>query len=149
MRIILRNIKITRNHTGKSSELVLNCVLHVPKLAKNLISVSSIAKENNAEVVFDREKCTVYTEDQKFVIGTLSDNGKMYKVVDPPLGEGSFMKYSESLDNQYANYSSCETPLELWHQRLGHLNHKYMRNMYVYIYINGCAYQTERKTLKS
>ena len=103
-------MKTADENTGKSSELVLNRVLHVPKLAKNLISVSSIAKENNAEVVFDREKCTVYTEDQKFVIGTLSDNGKMYKVVDPPLGEGSFMKYSESLDNQYANYSSCETP---------------------------------------
>ena len=132
-------MKTADENTGKSSELVLNRVLHVPQLAKNLISVSSIAVENNAEVVFDREKCTVYTEDQKLVIGRLSSNGKLYKVVDPPVPAPgrSLLKNPESLGHQYANYSSCESPLELWHYRLGHLNHKYMRNMYLRKLVDG------------
>ena len=72
-------LQMTSNNdnTGKASDLVLNRVLHVPQLAKNLVSVRSIAVENNAEVVFDKEKCTVVTEDQKLVIGTLSENGKL------------------------------------------------------------------------
>ena len=115
----------TNDNTGMHSDLVLNRVLHVPQLAKNLVSVSSIAVDNNAEVVFDKEKCTVVTEDQKIVIGTLSDNGKLYKLINPPTKDNSsVMRKTGVSTHDFASYSSCESPFHLWHRRLGHLNQK-------------------------
>ena len=134
-------LQMTSNNdnTGKASDLVLNRVLHVPQLAKNLVSVRSIAVENNAEVVFDKDKCTVVTDDQKFVIGTSSENGKLYKLINPPVkGSTSFVNNPHvSSDHDVAAYSSCESPFDLWHRRLGHLNQRYMRNMHLRKMVDG------------
>ena len=126
----------TDDGSGQESDLVLKRVLHVTALAKNLVSVSSIAVENDAEVVFDKEKCTVYTEDQKLVIGSLSENGKLYKMNHPPVKYGSSTGQS-MINSHFANYSVSASPSELWHHRLGHLNNKYMRDMYIRSMVDG------------
>ena len=90
--------------------LALNKVLFVPKLAKNLLSVRAMTNMG-AEVTFDKEKCVILKDNKRFTIGHVLD-GKLYRVNTP----------------EFANFTeSCSVPsLELWHFRLGHLNHKYV-----------------------
>ena len=106
---------------GNESDLNLEPVLYVPALAKNLISVRSITENEDAVVVFDRENCTVYKNDEKFVIGSVSENGKLYKMNKPP----------KSIDS--ANVvlkADRKISGELWHCRLCHVNSKYMERMF-------------------
>lgn len=66
-----------------------------------------------AEVHFDKEKCIVSKDGKSFVIGKLV-SGMLYTVNNVEFGQPST--------------ANEETP-EIWHQRLGHLNHNYIDQM--------------------
>ena len=88
----------------------LHKVLYVPKHAKNLLSVPAmIAMET--KVQFDGNDCIVSKNNKDYVIGELTD-GMLHTVKDP--------EYSQS---------SIDTSSQIWHQRLGHLNHDYIKKM--------------------
>ena len=87
--------------------LKLHEVLYVPGLKKNLLSVPAMTKMG-AEVLFDNEKCTVSKDGQDIIIGHKVGD-KLYKVNNKP---------------EYATLSlSKPASIELWHQRLCHLNY--------------------------
>ena len=92
--------------------LDLHKVLYVPKLAKNLLSVPIMASME-AEVHFDKEKCIVSKDGKNFVIGKLV-NGTLYTVNAIEFAQPS---------------TANEETAEIWHQRLGHLNHNYVDQM--------------------
>ena len=87
--------------------------LFVPKLTKNLLSVPTMASMG-AEIYFDKDKCFVRKDGREFVIGSLVRN-KLYTVNT----------------SEYAQISAANTALslEIWHRRLGHLNHTYVSKL--------------------
>ena len=93
--------------------LDLHKVLLVPKLTKNLLSVPAMALMG-AEIRFDRDKCLVLKNGKEFVIGCLPDD-KLYTVNTV----------------EYAQVSTTDSgpSLEVWHNRLGHLNYNYMNQL--------------------
>ena len=125
---------------GDSGEncLALDKVLHVPQLAKNLLSVPALT-QTGAKVLFDKEKCLVIKDDEVHTIGRVKD-GKLYKVNSP------------AICNEFANVSKEEhlphLTRELWHCRLGHLNHKYVNDLDKKNLVNGLnlPFADENKT---
>ena len=101
---------LTEGETG--CYLDLHKVLYVPKLAKNLLSVPAMASME-AVVHFDKEKCVVSKDGKNFVIGSLV-NGMLYTV--------------NTVETARISTANGETT-EIWHQRLGHLNHNYIDQM--------------------
>ena len=93
--------------------LALHNLLFVPKLTKNLLSVPAMA-QMGAEICFDKEKCTVIKNGKKITIGHML-NGKLFRVNTPEFAHLSTMSNILSLD--------------MWHQRLGHLNHEHINQL--------------------
>ena len=100
--------------------LALQRVVHVPTLAKNLLSVPAMCK-NDATVTFDKEKCVVYKDGEEHIIGS-AVNGKLYKVNQPK-------REVPPSDSAYVTTNSNRVSSELWHNRFGHLNNKYLKEM--------------------
>ena len=67
------------DENGIKRFVVLQTVLFVPHLSKNLISVRAMAK-SGAEICFDHEKCIIVKGETKFVIGRMMANDKLYRV---------------------------------------------------------------------
>ncbi|MCO5552057.1 hypothetical protein L7F22_005567 [Adiantum nelumboides] len=94
-------------------------VYYVPKLAKNLMSVSQIAKSGTT-VKFAEDHC---------VIKHLLPNGEHYRVLGPKIGKLYLLGCSKPM----TEYNSIFVPPSpdystlLWHYRLGHWNHGAMK----------------------
>ena len=92
--------------------LTLEKVLFVPELTKNLLSVSSIAK-NGCVLKFDEQRCIVSKEGNNITIGNIVD-GTLYRVNTP----------------EFANVATLSTPdLGVWHCHFEHLNHDYVNRL--------------------
>ena len=93
--------------------LALYNVFFVPNLTKNLLFVPAMA-QMGVEICFDKEKCTVIKNGKKITIGHML-NGKLFRVNRPEFVHLSTMSNTLSLD--------------IWHQRLGHLNNDYINQL--------------------
>ena len=102
---------------GKVKRLVLTNVLYVPKLACNLFSVRAATSHGNS-IKFSTTKCWIHDSKGKlYGMGTLVD--KLYQLDSKPI------------ENLHVSTGPQERrePLDLWHQRLGHLNIQYIRDI--------------------
>ena len=110
--------------------LALHRVVFVPELAKNLLSVKSMTK-NDAKVIFDKEKCVVVPPNGGPSFTIAQAVGNLYKV---NILMQEYANFSSSLNedtdiNIYDNSSDDVSSQQLWHARFGHLNLKYMQQM--------------------
>ena len=95
---------------SKSKKAVMYDVLHVPKLTCNLFSVRAAARKGNT-VKFGQFKCWIRGSDGSLK-GMGSLTGKLYHLKSEVItGQESASAVSEDLPE-----------IDLWHQRLGHLN---------------------------
>jgi len=92
--------------------LAVHNVLFVPNLTKNFLSVSAMA-QMGAEICVDKEKCTVIKIGRNIIIGHMLD-GKLF--VSTP---------------EFLHLLTMSNPpaLDIWHQRLGYLNHEYVHQL--------------------
>ncbi len=90
----------------------------VPSMACNLFSVRAAAQKGNF-VKFGRSKCWIRSKAGS-LLGMGSVRGKLYRL-DCECENASPIP-------EQAN-SACEESLDLWHQRLGHVNEKYLNTM--------------------
>ena len=105
MRFKMSNPKRARMHK----------VLYVPKLAYNLFSVRAAAQQGNL-VKFGPSKCWIRNRDGNLLrMGSL--DGSLYC-----LDSESILPAAEQAS------AACEQSSDLWHQHLGHVNAKYLRD---------------------
>ena len=119
------------DENGIQRHLALDRVLYVPDLAKNLLSVRYMTQNKGAIVSFDASKCTVSKGDTSFVIGSCL-GGNLYRV--------NQVKSDETINRNEANMAAheCKNPsADVWHQRFGHLNHKYIEKLMKNNLVNG------------
>lgn len=93
-------------------QIDVNNVLHVPRLAANLLSVSQIVKQKNS-VTFDENGCTIRNKANEIVARCTENNG-LYKFKN---ASGMCM-----LSKQNTNAFT-------WHRRLGHVNFQSLKKM--------------------
>ena len=113
-------VKITTEvRGGKKSPGWMTDVLYVPKLAGNLFSVRAAAQKRKV-ISFGHKYCWICDKKNRLV-GTGSTVGKLYKLdceVQKQSGE-SAQTAKESQDSE----------IELWHQRLAHVNYNQLRQL--------------------
>ena len=120
-----------------NSEILLTRVLFVPDLGTRLLSVS-VVTQLGCQVIFDRSGCTIWKDNVNIL--SASSQGNLFKVdlhhaniskatpndscnleFNPIPGKDERKK----MDNVITTNSQTKHPghdLQLWHQRLGHLN---------------------------
>ncbi|KAJ9556147.1 hypothetical protein OSB04_010761 [Centaurea solstitialis] len=100
------------SHTGSSRlhhNLVLNNILVVPRLTKNLLSVSKLTRDNHVDVLFSYPHFVVQDRTTKQVLAQGKCDQGLYVLQSSP----------------QALIASNKTPkasFETWHSRLGHVN---------------------------
>lgn len=138
-----------------SKNLLLDNILHVPDITRNLLSVSKFAKDNNAFFEFHPDFCLVKDLQTKAIIlkGTL-DQGLYHFLLPKPHIKSSSSSLSNSIKSTQLPPTVCSVSLrnspsvssvvslscnsvsvgniELWHRRLGH-----------------CAFDVVEKALRS
>ncbi|XP_042950195.1 uncharacterized protein LOC122282303 [Carya illinoinensis] len=87
---------------------VLREVLFVDGLKANLLSISQMC-DNGAEVCFSKEKCIVSDNDGNCMMQGTRTSDNCYDITP---------------NFQYSCNSAKSEATDLWHQRLGHVNHK-------------------------
>lgn len=110
---------VTVTHTGTAKvgkDLKLDSVLCVPFFKHNLLSVQRLIKDNNCDVQFFSDYCTVVDRDsQKTLAVGYAKNGLYY------LSNASKKHTAFSASPPLSHTSAISnTPLDTWHLRLGH-----------------------------
>ena len=109
--------------------LALHRVVFVPELAKNLLSVKSMTN-NDAKVIFDKKSCVVVPpRGESFTIAHAVD-GNLYKVNISKKEHANYSSDQKNADVDINENSENDvSSQQLWHARLGHLNHKYVQQV--------------------
>ncbi|CAB4021584.1 Retrovirus-related Pol poly from transposon TNT 1-94, partial [Paramuricea clavata] len=110
------------DESGVVVALVLNKVLYVPEITKNLLSVSAMT-QMGAEVLFNDGKCYVTKDGRTISIGHINDS-QLYMVNT----------------EDYAHIATAKPSLEQWHCRFGHLNFGYVNKLAQGNLVNGMNY---------
>ena len=90
-----------------SSNICLKSVLHVPKLACNLLSVSKLAQDSNCSVIFYESHCVFQEQTTRRMIGNARRIDGLYYFVEDDLkhkevqGLSSISFFSVKDENYY------------------------------------------------
>ena len=102
----------------RSKEITMRGALYVPKLTCSLFSVRATAMKGNT-VKFENGSCLIYDKNG-VLLGTGSLEDKLY-----------YLKFESVTQESVAIAAGSEVKnkVDLWHQRLGHLNEIQLREM--------------------
>lgn len=106
-------IKIQKLIHGKWYNATINNVLYIPQLRKNLFSEGVLTEKGMKVVKFDNE-ANVF-EDSKLVAVAVKDSSNTYKMLFRTMICSANLSVSDNL--------------KLWHERCGHVNVKYIKQM--------------------
>lgn len=109
-------------------------VMYVPQLARNLLSIHKLAKDNHCDVMFYPNKCEIVDSTSKLVKGVgLVEQGLYYLVDNRKLSamhnatkENTPMCFTVGQNSQDQAGSSL---YNLWHRRLGHTSNTTMQHI--------------------
>ncbi|KAF7802369.1 histone deacetylase [Senna tora] len=149
--LLISNIgqSLVKSSFQPSLNLVLNNLLHVPSITKNLASVSKFAKDNSVFFEFHFDACYVKSQATKATLlkGSIRPDGLYYftdfqllhQSSQPPCTSRSYdssvnlcsssaspivlaSTVGSSISNSVTSNCTAVTPYTLWHCRLGHCN---------------------------
>ena len=121
------DVNVNMKFEGLNKQATLYNVLYVPKLTHNLFSVQAAASKGNT-VQFSRTQCLIWDETGK-VRGMGSLMGKLYQL------------NCEPVVIEHVSVASCENNINVWHQRLGHINEQQLKMIIERNLINGVTFQ--------
>ena len=104
--------------------IVLNDVLYVPKLQNKLFSLPTVT-EKGATVEFKGHSCGIKINGKAYTIG--HKHGKLYKLNTVPADEACCL----------GKVTNQQQPLDLWHQRFGHLGYDSLKQLNDKDLVNG------------
>ena len=113
-----------------SENITLKYVLHIPKLACNLLSVSKLSKDANCRVTFFESHCDFQDQSSGRMIG----NARMIEGLYYFDELSSSNKKAQSFSSTSSN-SVCEQ-IMLWHHRLGHPSFLYLKHLFPTLFKN-------------
>lgn len=98
---------------GTDFDIEVNDVLYVPDLATNLLSVGVITNNGNS-IEFDENECWIYNEKHELMV-TATKVNNVYKI--------------NNIRKTLGLLSAKISDINIWHRRLGHMNHRDMIKM--------------------
>ena len=107
------NVHLTVKDNAENVNILLKDVLYVPKLQNKLFSLPSII-DKGAVVQFKGQHCEILIDEKKFDIG--HKHGKLYKL-------NAVIDHDQEFCC-FGNTSNSNKPIQLWHQRFGHLGYQ-------------------------
>ena len=129
-------INLTKN-------IALKSVLHVPKLACNLLSVSKLSRDSNCRVVFFESHCEFQEQNSGRMIGNAELCAGLYLFPpDESQQEKPYTKLCVSPESQFpsmsvsSSLSNKDSAIMLLHYRLGHPNFLYLKRLFPSLFIN-------------
>jgi transposase InsO family protein len=118
----IQNIGNSQLHT-KYYQFQLKNVLHVPRIASNLLSVHKLCLDNNCSCYFDAKKFSIQDlPTGRILYKGLSNNG-VYPIQSP-------MFIPAANKTACAAHSISSDKWHLWHSRLGHPSDKVLANVF-------------------
>ncbi|CAD7080035.1 unnamed protein product [Hermetia illucens] len=109
-------VLIDRLVNGKWCKARIENVLYVPKIRKNLFSVG-VCTDKGFDVLFKGKLVTINLDGEAFDVGVQQDN-QIYRML---------FKVRKPSVAREANVSTVN--LRVWHERMGHVNNKVLREM--------------------
>ncbi|UYV69157.1 hypothetical protein LAZ67_6002607 [Cordylochernes scorpioides] len=106
------------NNSGQLRSIVAQNAMFVPGIRHGVLSVLQIV-ENGHEVIFDKKGCHIYDNDHNLIIRA-EKRGRFYLVRTAP---SRFPESGECLNSIAQTNNFRKFPLNLWHQRLMHINY--------------------------
>lgn len=106
-----------------SPTVCLKSVLHVPKLACNLLSVSKLSQDSNCCVSFFDSHCVFQEQTSGKMIGSAKLKDGLYYFVDEDSENKKAHGYSS------VSSTSVMDQVILWHNRLGHPSFAYLQKL--------------------
>jgi hypothetical protein len=110
--ISIGTIEINLFYNGTNSHIILKDVLHIPSLSSNLLSVCKSASFNFSANFSHNSDCIIKSPDNE-IIGQARLSNDLYLL--------NFTLHDERSYTSNSNDSGIS--IELWHNRLGHLNY--------------------------
>lgn len=98
---------------SKECDITLKNVQYIPGICVNLLSVSQIVKRN-CEVLFDKNDCKIFQNNQIIATGSLINN---------------MFKLDVNSNNNNAYSANANKNVMLWHKRLAHINFNSMQSL--------------------
>ncbi|KAE8688933.1 Detected protein of confused Function [Hibiscus syriacus] len=99
-----------------SRDLILNDLLHVPKITKNLLSVSKLARDNEVYFEFHASRCCVRDEGTGEVLLQGQENDGLYLFQVDSIS-------NKNVSVEVNSVTASRNLYELWQRRLGHPAH--------------------------
>ncbi|UYV79002.1 hypothetical protein LAZ67_17000616 [Cordylochernes scorpioides] len=106
------------NNSGQIRSIVAQNAMFVPGIRHGVLSVLQIV-ENGHEVIFDKKGCHIYDNDHNLMIRA-EKRGRLYLVRTAP---SRFPESGECSNSIAQTNNFRKFPLNLWHQRLMHINY--------------------------
>uniref|UniRef100_A0A803NKH8 GAG-pre-integrase domain-containing protein n=1 Tax=Cannabis sativa TaxID=3483 RepID=A0A803NKH8_CANSA len=148
------------HHIGSSSvgtkfpnhSLVLQDILHVPNVTKNLLSISQFTKHNHVILEFDEFSCLIKdnTTKQVHLQGHLSEG--LYMLHVPSSTSISIASASVSIKPKALNHTTTSNPIHdkskavnIWHCRLGHPSQPILNKVLSHVVPNVKCYHANFK----
>ena len=113
-----------------SKNVNLKSVLHVPKLASSLLSVSKLTKDSNCLAIFDESHCAFQDKNSRMTIGRARMINGLYCLED---NSPSAQIAQESSSN--ISVSAYEQ-IMVWHYRMGHPSFIYLKHLFPLLFKN-------------
>lgn len=117
--------------TNVGEDLKLNNILVIPNLRRNLLSVRKL-DEDGYEVRFKDSKCWIFYGTTLVATGSVEDN--LYKVTLLATNESTYLMDDSTspmeLDEPSPERQVRPLPLSVWHERLGHIGTKALRDLH-------------------
>ncbi|RDY02079.1 hypothetical protein CR513_14517, partial [Mucuna pruriens] len=115
------------------SSLSLHNVLHVPKLANNLISIHRLIQYWNCAVTFFRSRCVIQELTPGRTNGVAKEKGKLYYLQHTKIGNNTNKK--ELLSSEQETSETWTTSqIWLYHKRLGYPPFGLLKTMFSYLF---------------
>ncbi|UYV79484.1 hypothetical protein LAZ67_17002840 [Cordylochernes scorpioides] len=106
------------NNSGQLRSIVAQNAMFVPGIRHGVLSVLQIV-ENGHEVIFDKKGCHIYDNDHNLMIRA-EKRGRLYLIRTAP---SRFPESGECSNSIAQTNNFRKFPLNLWHQRLMHINY--------------------------
>ena len=110
-----------------SPSISLSSVLHIPKFATNLLSVSSFTRSANCSITFFPTHCVFQELDTGKVIGSGKAHGGIYYLENAPYPPQPSLSCGQALQ---ADMRSSLSLLHQWHRRLGHPSFRILAKLF-------------------
>ena len=131
------SVHLAVNNGDEKINIVLKDVLYVPRLQNKLFSLPSVI-DKGATVQFKGKQCEIVIDEKRFDIG--HKHGKLYKL-------NAIDKENESCC--FGQSTNSEKPMQLWHQRYGHLGHEILKLLNDKSMVDGMEVTAKCKTYQS